>query len=90
MSYRELAGVLNQLAGNNGKNLMEAQGAANKWAGTVGLETQGALNYKARTSSLLSGTAPNLELDAVCNLLASTSKLSAVGALNALAGNTLP
>jgi hypothetical protein len=92
MAFRELAGVLNQLAGVSATAALEAQGAANKWAGNTGapLETVGALNFKARGASLLSATAPSLEMDGVCNLLAGTSKLNAVEALNVLAGNTLP
>ena len=80
MSYRELAGVLNQLAGTTN---LEAQEAANVWAGSKGLELTGALNQKNGTVGL--------EFDGACAALNSYRKgLSGLGALNDLAGNTLP
>jgi hypothetical protein len=79
--YRELAGVLNQLAGTKG---LGTAGAANVYAGTTNLEVVGALNARAGNS-----LAHYRDFDGVCNQLASTSGWSGVGALNHLAGNTL-
>lgn len=51
--------------------------AANAWAGTTGLDVQGALNRKAGK------TDPKtfLDINGICNLLASTSDLEAPEAL---------
>jgi hypothetical protein len=51
--------------------------AANTWAGTTNLDVQGALNRKA------GNTDPKtfLDINGVCNLLASTSSLEATEAL---------
>ena len=51
--------------------------AANAWAGTTGLDVQGALNRKAGK------TDPKtfLNINGICNLLASTSNLEAPEAL---------
>lgn len=46
---------------------LDAQGAANVWAGTSGLDIKGALNYKASTSGL--------EIQGALNYLAGTSGL---------------
>jgi hypothetical protein len=56
----------------------DAQGAANKWAGTTGLGLNGALNQKAE-----SGRSPKdyKGLNAICNELAGTTGLSAIPAL---------
>ncbi len=80
--YRELAGVLNQLASTSG---LGAAGAANVYAGTTGLELVAALNVKAGNAAKVFR-----EFDGVCNQLASTSGWSGVGALNKLAGNLIP
>lgn len=82
---------LNRLA--NGGNYpvytsyLDAQGAANKWAGTTGKAIVGALNYKA--SSTRQQPAYK-EFNAVCNELASTATtadkyLEAVTALRTIA-----
>ena len=51
--------------------------AANEWAGTTGRSIQGALNYKA------SNTDPKtfLDIQGICNVLASTDGLAAPEAL---------
>lgn len=75
---------LNRLAtgGVNGYpspgNLMDADLAANVWAGTQGLALIGALNVKA-------GNVPGfwIDINAVCNQLAGTSGLEPVDALAA-------
>lgn len=54
--------VTDKLVGN--VPTLDAQGAANVWAGTSGLDLLGALNFKAGTNGL--------GLNAVCNLLAGT------------------
>lgn len=68
MAYeRTLVFELNRLAGtldSSNAPTLEEQGAANAWAGTVGLATVGALNA-------LNGTT-GLGLRAVCNALAGT------------------
>lgn len=58
---------------------LDEQGAANTWAGSVGLALIGALNKKAGTS------ASALELRGVCNKIAGTSDLDPVTALRTLA-----
>ena len=91
MAYRELAGVLNQIAGTTN---LETAGAANiyaknsGYAGPYNLELVGALNAAAVARGLQSSSAPNRELNGICNLLAGTTGRSAVGALNVLAGST--
>lgn len=60
---------------------LEAQGAANKWAGTTGKDLLGALNYKAdptRQPNAYKG------LNAVCNELAGTTNASAPTALRSI------
>jgi len=60
---------------------LEAQGAANKWAGTTGLGIIAALNYKVSSTR----TRDNFKsLNAVCNELASTTGKSAVSALRSI------
>ena len=60
---------------------LEAQGAANKWAGTTGLGILAALNYKVSSTR----TRDNYkDLNAVCNELASTTGKSAVSALRSI------
>lgn len=80
-----LVAELNRLA-NSGTYpartaFLEEAGAANKWAGTVGLELLGALNYKA--SSTRKPT-DYKGLNAVCNELAGTTGKSAVSALRSI------
>jgi hypothetical protein len=73
-----LTAELNRLAGTTGK---AEQGAANTYAGTLGLGLVAALNYKAsavRQPSAYKG------LNAVCNELASTTGKSAVAALRSI------
>jgi hypothetical protein len=70
---------LNRKAGtldSNGQPTLEAQGAANVWAGTTGLDLVGALNAKAGNSTLLS----KRELAGVLNQLAGTTGLEVDGA----------
>jgi hypothetical protein len=80
-----LVAELNRLA-NSGTypartDFKEAQGAANKWAGTTGLGIIAALNYKADSTR----TRDNFkDLNAVCNELASTTGKSAVSALRSI------
>jgi hypothetical protein len=60
---------------------LEAQGAANKWAGTNGLGILAALNYKVSSTR----TRDNYkDLNAVCNELAGTIGKSAVSALRSI------
>lgn len=54
---------------------LDAQGAANAWAGTVGLALLRALNVKAGTTGL--------DLQQVCNVLGGTSGLAETAALRA-------
>ena len=83
---RDIEYELNRLAATlvNDRPTLAAQAAANIWAVTDSTRDMlGALNYKAGTS------APKdyLGLDAVCNLLASTSNLDAVTALRSIEPN---
>ncbi len=56
---------------------LDAQGAANVWAGTTGLDLLHALNVKAGK------TYPAfVDLNKVCNLIAGTTGLDAQGASN--------
>lgn len=67
---RTLQYHLNRLAGTlNSFDVptLDAQGAANAWAGTSGLDIKGALNVKAGTSGL--------EIQGALNSLAGTSGL---------------
>jgi hypothetical protein len=59
----------------------DAQGAANKWAGTDGLGLDAALNYKADPSRTKDDYKA---LNAVCNELAGTTDKSAVSALRSI------
>lgn len=70
----DFQGALNELAGTTAEHL-DAQEAANRWAGTTDLDLLGALNVRAGTHGL--------GLNAVCNLIAGTQYLDAQGALNA-------
>jgi len=60
MASEELQHALQRVSGTT----LDAQGAANVWAGTVGLELVGALNRKAGTWGL--------DIDGVLNVLAGT------------------
>jgi hypothetical protein len=80
-----LVAELNRLA-NSGTypartDFKEAQGAANKWAGTTGLGIIAALNYKADSTRTRDKFK---DLNAVCNELASTTNKSAVSALRSI------
>lgn len=73
---------LNRKAGTlvNGVPTLDAQGAANVWAGTTGLDLVGALNVQA------GNTLPDYkELQGVLNQLAGTSGLGVDGAAAAIA-----
>lgn len=73
----DLQGELQRLSGTT----LDAQGAANAWAGTTGLGILGALNSKA---GLARGNW--LGLDAVLNNLAGTSGLASGGAARSISG----
>ena len=60
MASEELQHALQRVSGTT----LDTAGAANVWAGTVGLELVGALNAKAGTSGL--------DIDGVLNVLAGT------------------
>jgi len=55
----------------------DAQKAANLWAGTTGLDLQGALNVKAGVTNRYLW----LDIDGVCNDIAGTDGLTAIAAL---------
>lgn len=59
---------------------LDEQGAANKWAGTTGLATVGALNVKAGKTD----KTQYQDLVGICNTLASTTGKSAVDALRGI------
>jgi hypothetical protein len=82
-----LVDELNRLANGGGsypnRNVyQDAQGAANKWAGTIGLGLDGALNQKAQAGR---SPANYKALNAVCNELAGTTGLEAIPALREVA-----
>lgn len=60
---------------------LDEQGAANKWAGTTGLATVGALNVKNGVTD----KALFKDLWGICNALAGTTNKSAVDALRTIA-----
>lgn len=70
----EIQRELNRLAGTTG---LDAQAAANDWAGTTQKDLLGALNAKNSSSGL--------GLNAVCNAIAGTSKKEAKAALESIA-----
>lgn len=79
-----LCAELNRLA-NGGTypamtEYLDEQGAANKWAGTTGLATVGALNVKQG----ITDTKQYLDIWGICNALAGTTNKSAVDALRTL------
>lgn len=76
----DLAAELNRLAAGGASYpavFQSAQGAANTWAGTTGLDLLGALNTKNGTWGL--------GLNLVCNQLAGTTSYSAQAALQQVA-----
>jgi len=79
-----LCAELNRLANGGTYPAMTAyldeQGAANKWAGTTGLATVGALNVKQG----ITDKKQYLDLWGICNALAGTTNKSAVDALRTL------
>lgn len=78
----ELQQSLSLLAGTGPSGpYLEAQAAANKWAGVSGYDLLAALNIKNGTYGINA-----LGLNGVCNALANTSNLEAQDALSYLAG----
>lgn len=77
-----LTAELNRLAGiTDVTKYLDAQGAANAYAGTTGLGTVGALNIKASSSR----TRDNFkDIDGICNELAGTTGLAAPAALRSI------
>ena len=77
-----LTAELNRLAGiTDVAKYLDEQGAANAWAGTTGLSTVGALNYKVSSSRTRDKFK---DIDGVCNELASTTGLAAPAALRSI------
>jgi hypothetical protein len=77
-----LTAELNRLAGiTDVAKFLDAQGAANIWAGTTGLATVGALNIKVSASRTRDKFK---DIDGVCNELASTTGLAAPAALRSI------
>lgn len=77
-----LTAELNRLAGiTNVANYLDAQGAANAWAGTTGLATVGALNIKAQAGRTRDKFK---DIDGICNELAGTTGLAAPAALRSI------
>jgi hypothetical protein len=77
-----LTAELNRLAGiTDVAKYLDAQGAANVWAGTTGLATVGALNIKASSSRTRDKFK---DIDGICNELASTTGLAAPAALRSI------
>lgn len=72
---------MNRLAGTlvHGVPSLDAQGAANVWAGTTGMDLVGALNVKAANAR-----ADWRELQGVLNQLAGTTGLAVDGAATAI------
>lgn len=77
-----LTAELNRLSGiTDITKYLDAQGAANKWAGTTGLATVGALNIKVSASRTMDKFK---DIDGVCNELAGTTGLAAPAALRSI------
>lgn len=77
-----LTAELNRLAGiTDITKFLDEQGAANAWAGTTGLATVGALNYKVSSSRTRDKFK---DIDGVCNEIAGTSGLAAPAALRSI------
>ncbi len=73
---------LNRLAGiTNVAQYLDEQGAANRWAGTTGLATVGALNIKAEAGRTRDKFK---DIDGICNELAGTTGLAAPAALRSI------
>jgi hypothetical protein len=73
---------LNRLAGiTNVAQYLDEQGAANRWAGTTGLATVGALNIKAQAGRTRDRFK---DIDGICNELAGTTGLAAPAALRSI------
>jgi hypothetical protein len=73
---------LNRLAGiTNVAQYLDEQGAANRWAGTTGLATVGALNIKAQAGRTRDKFK---DIDGICNELAGTTGLAAPAALRSI------
>jgi hypothetical protein len=73
---------LNRLAGiTNVAQYLDEQGAANRWAGTTGLATVGALNIKAQAGRTRDRFK---DIDGICNELAGTTRLAAPAALRSI------
>jgi hypothetical protein len=73
---------LNRLAGiTDVAKYLDEQGAANKWAGTTGLATVGALNIKVSASRTRDKFK---DIDGICNELAGTTGLAAPAALRSI------
>ena len=77
-----LTAELNRLAGiTDVAKYLDEQGAANRWAGTTGLATVGALNIKVSASR----TRDKFKsINGVCNELAGTTGLGAPAALRSV------
>jgi len=77
-----LTAELNRLAGiTDVAKYLDAQGAANVYAGTTGLATVGALNIKAQAGRTRDKFK---DIDGVCNELAGTTGLAAPAALRSI------
>jgi hypothetical protein len=73
---------LNRLAGiTDVAQYLDEQGAANRWAGTTGFATVGALNIKAETGRTRDKFK---DIDGICNELAGTTGLAAPAALRSI------
>jgi hypothetical protein len=73
---------LNRLAGiTDVAQYLDEQGAANRWAGTTGLATVGALNIKAEAGRTRDKFK---DIDGICNELAGTTGLAAPAALRSI------
>lgn len=77
----EMQQSLSILAGTTSPPWLEAQQAANIWAGTVGLDLQAALNYK-----YLGVPGGTHDIQDAANLLAGTTGKETQDALSNLAG----
>jgi hypothetical protein len=77
-----LTAELNRLAGiTDVTKFLDAQGAANVYAGTTGLATVGALNIKVSASRTRDKFK---DINGVCNELAGTTGLAAPAALRSI------
>jgi hypothetical protein len=73
---------LNRLAGiTDVAQYLDEQGAANRWAGTTGFATVGALNIKAEAGRTRDKFK---DIDGICNELAGTTGLAAPAALRSI------